>query len=104
MVFLTTHSDPDSGDLHVEPDNKSSSNIESVSPIFVIVSQLQCLFYSISQSLSIILGGNLSEFIQQATSSVLVLLTCGGPFATLEGRYNLDKYVSRSVSFHIKFI
>lgn len=104
MVFVTTHSDPDSGDLHVEPDNTSSSNIESVSPIFIIVSQQQCLFYSITQCLPIILGGNFSEFVQQATSSVLVLLTCGGPFTTLEGRYNLDKYVSRLVSFRIKFI
>ena len=38
VVFVTTHSDPNSGDLHVEPDNTSSSDIETVSPIFVIVS------------------------------------------------------------------
>lgn len=37
MVFLTMHSDPDNGDLHVEPDEVSSCDIETVSLIFVIL-------------------------------------------------------------------
>ena len=49
-----------------------------------------------------ILGGILPDFLQQTTASVLVLLTCGGPFITNEGRFNLDKYVARLVSHFFK--
>jgi hypothetical protein len=76
LVFLSTHSNPESGDLHIE--QGGGLTVPEVIHYFHsnMFMRLLCSFFSV------IFGAELPA-LAKSTQSLLILLTCGGVYSNI---------------------
>jgi hypothetical protein len=76
LAIITTHSDPESGDLHIAPNNTGAVPVNNVS-LFRFLAPI-IIYYVVFQLFSVIFPEHFHKILQrEKNKNILNLLSCG---------------------------
>jgi len=99
LVVITTHSDPERGDLHVAPNNTGAVPVDKVSLFCFSVTIL--IYYILFQLFAILFPDHFCKILQREKSkNILNLLSCGALLSQPSSRDALKDMASLYVLMH----
>ena len=99
LVIITTHSDPETGDLHIAPNNTGSVPVDNVSLFHFFASIL--IYYVVFQFFSVIFPERFRKILQrEKNKNILNLLSCGALSSQPSSRDAIKGLASLYVLIH----